>query len=220
VKFLFNVSNIPVIQPTPVDILSGSADGVHDILRWYRDKDGSYKERCKDSADSATLGFIDDKSLHTPVCVHSFPTDRIQFVIDPNAKPDVYGTDPKAITLEREQAFYTTPDDDGPYWYTYDEPANYIVYNLDYGSGGFVVKVAQTDPKTKKPVTWTISAIGKPVRLFVWLLDLPTEIELMRYPDGLPFEFAVSLNPLTSYVKAAPRKDSTLSSPWGEIKAK
>jgi len=91
---------------------------------------------------------------------------------------------------------------------------------LQFSNRTLLVTPVQWDRK-KKPVTWTIEATGNPV-LYVKLTDFNGgKVFLVdSYTVNLPFAFAVSLNPLTTYprVSGAPRKDSTLSTTWGEIK--
>ncbi|MBM3238339.1 hypothetical protein FJZ31_18765 [Candidatus Poribacteria bacterium] len=205
IKFLFNVSAISTGQ---------TGNAVRDILRWYKGEDGAYNER------STNPGYLEDNSLHAPIFVNGtklgFDSDGfVQFVVEPDVSSP--GTDAKAITQAKVDDYYSG-DDNVTYWSTINEPVRYIIYTLDYS--GFTVTPVQWDRK-KKPVTWTIEATGNPV-LYVKLTDFNGgKVFLVdSYTVNLPFAFAVSLNPLTTYprVSGAPRKDSTLSTTWGEIK--
>ena len=214
VEFCFNVSAITAQTPP------SGVTAVHRILRWYKDTDGSYKER------SDNLGYLDDNSVHAPIMVHIAGQDGdvVQFAVDTLGDVSYPGTDPKAITQEKVDEYY--PDDRNvdyldtwqlpdPEW----EPAPYIIYFLNYGVGGFTV--TEVDRVQDKPVTWTVSATGNP-RLYVKFKSwYGRKIELVdQYPENLPFEFTVSLNPLSTGGSSAPGKNSTLSATWGEIKAK
>jgi hypothetical protein len=218
VKFCFNVSAITAQTPP-----SGET-AVLEILRWYKDT-GGYVERSTDHP-----GYLDDGSIHAPIMVHIAGQDGdvVQFVVDTLGDVNSPGTDPKAITQEKVDEYY--PDDKSvDYLDTQDlpepeeEPAKYIIYFLNYGVGGFTV--TEVDWVRKKPVTWIISATGNPklyVKLENWYGNKIYLVE--EYPENLPFEFAVSLNPLDTYptggISGAPGKDSTLSATWGENKAK
>jgi len=208
VNFHFNVSNIPADQ-------GRTGKAVRDILRWYKDTDGSYKER------SANPGYLDDNSVHAPIMVHEAEQDGdvVQFVVDPG----YLGNDLRAITQTTVDGYYSGAEDDVDYHDTsvYGE-AGQIFYFLNYGVGGFNVTPVQWDRK-KKPITWTISPTDTSnPKLYVKLTDFNGgKVFLVdSYTVNLPFAFAVSLNPLTTYpgVRGAPRKDSTLSTTWGEIK--
>jgi len=233
VEFCFNVSDIPPEQTPP----SGET-AVRGILRWYQvtdPEDGSvsYVERSTDHH-----GYLDGNSVHAPIMVHISGQDGdvVQFVVDPLKLENVPTTppfpdppdDPKAITQTTVDDYY--PDDRNvdyldtwqlpdPEW----EPAPYIIYFLNYGDGGFTVTPVQW--VRKKPVTWIISATRNP-RLYVKFKSWSgRKIGLVNhYNEDLSFEFAVSLNPLIDYptdgISGAPRKDSTLSATWGDIKAK
>jgi hypothetical protein len=214
IKFCFDVSKIS----------TRTGNAVHDILRWYKDG-ADYRER-----STTTPGFIDDNSLHAPIMVNivayrSIGDDHVQFAVDPLGDVLNPGADPRAITQTSVDGYY--PDDTNvDYLDTWElpspqyEPAPYIIYFLDYGNNGFVVEPVAWDQG--KPVTWIIKTAKRkpnnPVRLCVKIGD-PSgpNVYLAEYPNGVPFELTVSLNPLIS---GAPSKDSTLSATWGEIKAK
>jgi len=212
VQFRFNVSGISG-QPTGI--------AVRDILRWYKDG-GNYTER-------SINGWVDDKSLHTPILASSskFYLNIIQFVVEPNV--DNPGTDPKAITLEKVRDYYNQPELN--YWYTTDEPAKYIIYTIDYGisekgKNGFIITPIQWDSK-KKPTTWIIKSNPTrttPVKLSVKTPDFYGQTVVLAQYTNVPFELAVSLNPLSSYPvygsSLAPGKNRNASTTWGEIKGK
>jgi hypothetical protein len=211
VNFHFNVSNIPAGQTPPPEIKLA----VLDILRWYKDTDGSYKERSTNPATNP--GYIDDNSVHAPIMVHEYDVqggDVVQFVVDPG----YLGDDLRAITQTTVDGYYGGTEDNVDYHDTsvYGE-AGQIFYFLNYGVGGFDVTPVQWDRK-KKPITWEISptSTSNPklyVKLHDFYGDKVTLVE--QYLDGVPFKLTVSLNPLIS---GAPRKDNTLSTTWGEIK--
>lgn len=236
VKFYFNVSNIPVTQTAPAgsDPEKYPDRAVQEILRWYKES-GVYKER------SNNTSFIDDNSLHTPICVH-YPqpydppiVDHIQFALDPNPYPSP-GTDSLSITQSSVDNFYPEETDNKDYWTTKPpgECAPYIVYTLVYGkvdvvngkyiyTYGFDVTPVQWG-KNKKPVTWIVRTKNVIPHLIVVENDFGNpSITLTTYSDPLPFEFAVSLNPIPddfkfSSFKKAPPKIDTVSTTWGNIK--
>ncbi len=215
VQFHFNVSGIPTSQLEPAGDQSGNA--VREILRWYKGTNGVYPER-----STTNKGFIDDYSLHGPIRVYRTGHSQIQFAIDPAPELD----DPKAVTQDSVNGYYTD-DDNINYWRTIGsdyEHKPYVIYNIEYGKKGFEVQPVGDEGPDGKPVTWIIRTKTRkgnsPVRLYVIKDDYYGEkVYLTDYPD-LPFEFAVSLNPLDSYPSAstAPPKDSNISTTWGRIK--
>jgi len=212
-KFNFNVSGITG-GPT--------GNAVHDILRWYKDTNGDPQERCESNP-----GYISE-GLHVPLAVNvrwipGMGDDQVQFAIDPD--PTHPGTDARSVTQSSVDNYYTD-DDNITYFCTRTEPnyelAPYIVYIIDYGDSGFNVQpVASSKDKKPVPVTWIVKANG-PASLFVIKDDYPGEKVPLISDFSLPFEFAVSLVPLTVYpptaAKGAPAKYSTISTTWGEIK--
>lgn len=157
--------------------------------------------------------------------------DLIQFVIEPDT--DSPGEDPRAVTSPRVDDFYSD-DDNLVYWDTSGEPAPYIIYHIvfegdggDPGFVGFTATPVDFDRKGK-PITWVIApkeVEGKPLpmRLCVASPDWfegREGVTLATYEDGLPFEFAVSIVPLTEYpgASAAPARHRSISTTWGDIK--
>lgn len=221
-KFNFNVSGITGSEPT------GSA--VRDILRWYKDKDINgddvYKER------SATPGHIDDGSLHVPIAVNirwisGAGDDQVQFAIDPVSNTIPAGSDTRVVTQGSVDSYYDG-DTDQRYFCTRAEPNlepfPYVVYVIDYGDNGFDVKPIAFN-KAKKPVTWIVKTktgnSGDLVRLFVVKDEYWGEKVYLTSYSSLPFEFAVSLNPISAYpttASPAPPRSDNVSATWGEIK--
>jgi hypothetical protein len=164
VKFNFNVSGIVGSQPT--------GNAVRDILRWYKDGNGTLQERSSNPVTNP--GFIDDDSLHAPICVYRTGHSQFQFGIDPTPNSTPSGSNLKAVTQVRVDSFYNN-DTNVIYWCTRTEPdrepAPYVIYNVDYGDKeGFDVQPVQwgTDGK---PVTWIVKTNARrpnnPVRLYV-----------------------------------------------------
>ena len=133
----------------------------------------------------------------------------------------------KAVTQDSVNSFYNN-DTNVIYWCTRTEPdrepAPYVIYNIDYGAQeGFDVQPAQwgTDGK---PVTWIVKTKARrsnnPVRLYVLKDNEYGQAVYLANYSSLPFEFAVSLKPITSYpvTAQAPPKINTISTTWGEIK--
>jgi hypothetical protein len=210
-KFNFNVSGITG-GPT--------GNAVRDILRWYKDANGVPQERCESKP-----GYIFE-GLHVPLSVNvrwipGAGDDQVQFGIDPD--PTNPGTDARSVTQDSVNNYYTD-DDNTTYFCTRTEPnyelAPYVVYIIDYGDSGFNAQpVAWSEGKKPVPVTWIVEASG-PASLFVIKDDYTGgKVDLTHYPS-LPFEFAVSLKPITSYpvTAQAPPKVNTISTTWSEIK--
>ena len=136
---------------------------------------------------------------------------------------------PKAITEDSVNAFYTGDDENMDYWDTSEfEEAGQILYALDYGVNGFDIE-SIGDP----PTTWIFTAKSRasdnPVKLYVdrYIYSRKGKRTSGRFEtvclaeyDMVPFQLAVSLNPLTKYPALAPRKHKTLSTLWGEIRMK
>lgn len=215
VNLCFDVSKIPNdVNGDPVF----TENAVHDILRWY--KANNYVER-----PTTKPGFLDDGSVHAVISIN-VPTgmDRVQFMVDPGWD----GSDLKAITQTTVDDF-SGGDENVDYWDTseFDEYGQ-IIYNLEYGDDRFEVTPTGGDP----PTTWIFTPKFTLVKLRV-LRHPPSgksggtkptweKVYLAEY-DALPFQFAVSLNPLIEYPKLgnpAPRKHNVLSILWGEIKAR
>ena len=101
---------------------------------------------------------------------------------------------------------------------TENEPAPYVIYTLDYGRKGVDVQPVGSDG-----AAWIIKTQnrgpGDPVRLYVTDNKRGKAIYLADYAS-LPFELAVSLEPITSYPTAslAPPRDKTVAIMWGNIK--
>jgi hypothetical protein len=133
--------------------------------------------------------------------------NQVAFIIDPGYD----GTAPDAITQKAVNDFY--PDDTNENYCTGDY--GHVCYYLGYP--GYPKPPSLTP--VGGPTTWTIEPSG-PVTLYVWKSvgrkgsSVFEKVDLATY-TSLPFQLTVSTGPL-----AAPRKHNTLSTTWGEIKAK
>jgi len=200
VNFLFNIDGG---IKTP-EYMNNKA--VYDILLQYKDVSGAYIDRSPDN-------FLDDGTLHAPIVVYTNPDtkDRVQFVVDLGYD----GKEPKAITQAAVDSFYDN-DENADYWDTgesrYGE-AGQVIYTLYYDSK-FIV--ASGYP------TWTVTASGS-AKLGVGRYSgkggrgAHKVVYLSEY-SALPFQLIVSVNSLEP--SFAPRKNNTLSSSWGELKAR
>jgi hypothetical protein len=125
--------------------------------------------------------------------------DNVAFIIDPGYA----GTDPNAITQTTVNGFYGDDIDED-----YQLSVNgHVIYYLGYQSG---IEAVGTNP------TWTFAPSGG-TTLYVKKKDTLDPVPLATYAS-VPFQLTISLKSLA--VSAAPRKHSTLSTAWGEIRAK
>jgi len=186
-------------------------EAVYDILKEWQYPQGTYQYR------SANPGYLNDGSVHAEIYLDP-SSSLIVFVVDPGSS----GTDPKAITDKTVNEFYSRDAEGLDYRDTseYGESGGLIFYRIPYDGGFNVVK----DPGSR---TWTIKPnpgtawlyVMKRIKYYispkVWRYKV-VDVYLATYGTLPSFEVTVSLpssNP-------SPGKHNTLSSAWGEIKAK
>jgi hypothetical protein len=125
----------------------------------------------------------------------------------------------KAITLNNIWNYYKN-DKNEDYWYATDEPAKYVIYTIDYGTRFIVSPIGSR--------TWRISIpSGAIPKLYVNLKSYAGDTrELASYPANyISFEIVVSLDPIGSSYQTnmsgqAPKKITSISATWGEIKSR
>ena len=202
---------------------------MYDILVWK----GGNKVNRRGNMVSTEVYYLNDGSVHFPIRVYADGSAGwVEFLVDPGYK----GVEEDgAITQEAVDGFYAS-DANPDYWDTSEYPYDLgqIIYNLDYGPQGVTIEEDDRD-SDGEPDTWVIATKpAVPVTLFVKeytysergksgkFRRTAERVDLAEY-SSLPFEIAVSLDPLTEYPaqnSPAPRKHDTLSTLWGKIKAK
>jgi len=185
-------------------------NAVYDILFQWKDKAGSYQRS------------LNDNTIHANIYVKDGGIDVFEFVVDPGWE----GTDPKAITQATVDAFYPN-DTNWDYEDTSEsDERNQILYRLDYGSNAFRFDPVGYD-SAGKPKTWLVVPPdnSSPVKLQVARRNRKDIIVyLAEFPNGLPFQFAVSRESLENFngfdiSNGAPGKNSNISTTWGELKS-
>lgn len=190
-------------------------NAVYDILFQWKDVLGNLQPRS-----------LNDNTIHANMYIHDDEAgiSIFEFLVDPGYE----GSDPKAITQTTVDAFYS--DDTNWDYEDVSQSGEYgqILYRLDFGNNLFEFEPVEYD-NAGKPKTWIIKPLGTSsmVRLNVTKnlnRGKKTVIYLADIPNGVPFQLAVSRESLDGFIfplsSGAPRRNSTLSAVWGDIKAK
>jgi len=177
--------------------------------------------------------YLNDGCIHFPIKVYADGSvDWVQFAVDRGYQGS---EDDGAITQDAVDNFYKDPADNIDYWdtSTYEPEPGQIIYSLDYVNGFDVTRVHGGEDGELD--TWIFTTRLPPVNLFVEEYIYSSKgksgkerrvgketVYLAEYSE-LPFEIAVSLDPLTEYPvqsSQAPRRHNTLSTLWGKIKVR